>query len=63
LYWEIEARRAVASYGSKSHLLTEVARVTVISGKLINSFFLLRHMNVLAREVDKPTTWNAGIAL
>jgi hypothetical protein len=60
---EIEARRAVANCGSKSHLLTKVARVTVTSGKPINSFFLLRHMSALAREADKPITWNVGIAL
>ena len=59
---EIEVRQLVASCGNKSHLLTEVARVTVISGKLINSFFLPRRMNVLVREADKPITWRVGIA-
>lgn len=60
---ETEARRAVANCGSKSHRLTEVARVTVISGKPINSFFLRKHTNVLASKADKPITWNVGIAL
>jgi hypothetical protein len=60
---EIAARRAVANCGSKSLPLTKVARVTVTSGKPINSFFLLRRMSALAREADKPITWNVGIAL
>ena len=60
---ETEARRAVANCGSKSHQPTKVARVTVTSGKPISLFFLRKHMNVLAREADKPITWNVGIAL
>ena len=60
---ETEARRAVTNCGSKSHRLIEVARVTVTSGKPISLFFLQKRTNALAREADKPITWNVGIAL
>lgn len=63
LYSETEARQAVVNCGSKSHRLTEVAGATVTSGKPISLFFLRKRMTVLAREADKPITWNVGIAL
>jgi hypothetical protein len=63
LFLAIAARRVVANCGNKSHQPTKVVKATATSGKRIVSSFLLKHMNVLAREADKPIIWNVGIAL
>src|SRR6266508_4919998 len=57
----IEARPPVVGCGSKFHQNTRPAKVTAISGKPINSSFLIRHTNVLAKKADKSVIWNVGI--
>ena len=57
----IAARRVAASSGSKFHKRIRLARVTAISGKLINLSFLKRPMRVLAKAAGRQTTWSVGI--
>ena len=56
----IAVKQAVASFGIKSQQPTKVVKVTVTSGKLIDSSFLKKHINVLVKEAVRQITWNDG---
>ena len=56
----IAVKQPVVSFGNKSLQPTKVVKVTVTSGKLIDSSFLKKHINVLVKEAGRPIIWKVG---
>ena len=59
----IAARRPAANFGNEFHKPIGLAKATAISGKPINSSFLKKPTNALAKGVGRQTIWSVGITL